>query len=141
MRQLLLNRGFKDLVIKLNTEDQLFRKGIDSEGDKLRSIFARFGRYYADRTILIKEGKGQPTDRVTLKDTGDFYRSFDLILTNDNDLEITANTLKEDNDLAEVWGADIIGLTDENLKIVIEKAREIIIPIIRSTILGENRAA
>ena len=30
---------------------------------------------YAPRTIYNKTRKGQPTDRVTLKDTGEFYNS------------------------------------------------------------------
>lgn len=29
---------------------------------------------YRANTVLIKRKKGQPTDRVTLKDTGDFYK-------------------------------------------------------------------
>lgn len=33
---------------------------------------------YASSTKKIKLGKGQPIDRVTLKDTGGFYRSFDI---------------------------------------------------------------
>lgn len=33
---------------------------------------------YRSRTIKIKRFKGQPTDRVTLKDTGDFYEGFTL---------------------------------------------------------------
>ena len=30
---------------------------------------------YKPYTVMVKEQKGQPTDRVTLKDTGDFHRS------------------------------------------------------------------
>lgn len=141
IKLLFLDEGFKQLIINLNRKNQLFEKGIDSSGRVLRSEFARFGNVYATSTIIIKEQKNQPTDRVTLKDSGDFYSSFKVELTNNSDLLITANTLKTDNDLLKVWGDDILGLTDESLQIVINAAREIIIPIIKNILLGGKLAA
>lgn len=34
--------------------------------------------HYSANTVAIKKRKGQPYDRVTLKDTGDFYRGYHL---------------------------------------------------------------
>jgi hypothetical protein len=135
MKELFQSREFKDFVLNLNKNNQLYDSGVDANGNRLISEFARFGRVYADRTIIEKEATNQPTDRVTLKDSGDFYRSFDLELTSNNDFLITADTTKSDNDLIDVWGEDILGLTKENIDLVIEKAREIIIPIIRQQLL------
>ena len=137
MRQLFLDDDFKKLIIYLNTEKQLFEKGIDANNKILRSEFARFSNVYANRTIIEKEAKNQPTDRVTLKDTGEFYKSYKVELTSNNDLLIVAQTLKEDTDLIKVWGEDILGLTDESLQVVIDSAREILIPIIQKEILGK----
>lgn len=135
MKILFMNMKFKQEIIRLNTQEQLFKLGIDAQGEKLVSAFAHFGHVYSDYTMLLKEQKGQPIDRVTLKDSGDFYESFRVILEGD-DIVITANTLKDDNDLIEVWGEDIIGLTEENLQIIIDKAREILIPYLREYLLA-----
>ena len=61
----------KDEIKFLQTQEQLFlcknSKGIDIKPA------------YANSTIKIKRKKGLPTDRVTLFDTGDFYRSLEII--------------------------------------------------------------
>ena len=54
-------RDFTDLQ-----REQLF-SGINAEGDPIEPE-------YSPRTVAIKKKKGQPTDRVTLRDTGDFYK-------------------------------------------------------------------
>jgi hypothetical protein len=115
----------------------LFLKGIDSDGKSLRSgtISALINNEaYAAFTIEQKEIKGQPTDRVTLKDSGDFYRSFNVQLRGDEFI-ITADTLKTDNDLLDVWGDAILGLTDENLEIIIELAKDAVVHYIREYLL------
>lgn len=73
---------------------------------------------YAQKTIRAKLKKGQPVDRVTLKDTGDFYKSlyveFDedgfYITSSDKDLELL---------LKEKYGSPILRLSDENLSILL----------------------
>jgi len=109
----------KRIVITLNTEglptSQLYSLGEDSEGKTLESI----GGGYSPFTQQIKGGKGQPTDRVTLKDTGEFYRTFDVIPFKGG-FNIVADTLKDDNDLEDRWGDDIVGLNEENTNILIE---------------------
>lgn len=100
----------KAQILDLNTEDQLFNKGIDSLGRRLEDI----GGSYSPYTINIKLSKGQPTDRVTLKDTGAFYDSFEL-KSGLTFIEITANPYKEDGkNLVNEWGGYILGLTTEN---------------------------
>lgn len=138
MRVILKSPGVKAKIIQLNTQNQLFDLGIDSTGKKLQSgSFSALANneVYAAMTIAIKETKGQPTDRVTLKDKGDFYRSFNVRDTADG-WEITAKTIKGDDDLIKEWGPDILGLTDENLQVIIDMAREIVIKYIRETTLN-----
>lgn len=101
-----IDEQVQDEIVRLNTQDQLFDKGIDSLNDTLGD--------YSPITVTIKRRKGQKTSNITLKDTGEFYDSFDVVVKRDG-LEITADTMKEDNDLAEMFGIDILGLTDDSL--------------------------
>lgn len=83
---------------------QLF-EGIRSTGSEIKPA-------YAPLTVLIKDQKGQPTDRVTLKDTGDFYESIGINVESDL-LEISASDEKTD-DLIKKYGNRILGLTKES---------------------------
>lgn len=92
-------------IIDLNTDAQLFDKGIDSTGQSLPGTYAPF-------TIEIKSALGQPTDRITLKDTGDFHDSF-FLKGSGFPFEVDASDSKR-NELVSEWGEDIFGLTEEN---------------------------
>ena len=109
-----------DLIIYLNTEEQLFQ-GVDAEGRELAEI----GGAYAPITVAIKRTEGQPFDRVTLRDTGEFYKSFDVRPLRDG-FEIVADTVKENQDLTERWGKDIIGLNE----LSIEQLQAFLIPLV-----------
>lgn len=67
---------------------------------------------YAPYTVLIKDQKGQPTDRVTLKDTGQFYENI-FVDVNSETFEIDSNDPKSDS-LKKKYGNRIFGLTDES---------------------------
>ncbi len=61
----------KQIIKELQTQEQLYQ-GKDSKGIDIKPA-------YAQSTIKIKRKKGQPTDRVTLFDKGDFYNSLEII--------------------------------------------------------------
>lgn len=126
LKHLSENKSFTDLIIELNTRKQLFDKGIDSLGDNIGS--------YSAKTKQIKAAKGQITDHVTLFDTGDFYESF-RVFFNGSDFIISADTIKDTDDLIFKYGSEILGLTNESLSLLREKAKEIIIPYVRKKIL------
>ncbi len=105
----------QDYIIFLNTEEQLF-KGKDATGKELEDI----GGGYSAFTVAYKQAFGQPTDRVTLKDTGVFYKSFEVEVETDK-LIIDAYYLKEGEDLRERWGENLAGLTSESKAKLIEK--------------------
>lgn len=69
---------------------------------------------YAPSTIRRKIRKGQPTDRVTLKDTGDFYESL-YIASDENGFYVASTDQKLYNILRSKYGNPILRLTDENL--------------------------
>jgi hypothetical protein len=101
------------LVIQYN-QQQLYEKGIDSTGTIIKTFLAHTPNVYADRTIIIKQGKGQRTDVVTLKDTGAFYESMQ-VTSKDKYIEITANFAKSDGNMNKnIDTTNILGLTDYN---------------------------
>ena len=102
-------------IIELNTEAQLFQKGIDREGQAI-------GPNYTPFTVSIKRSKGQPTDRVTLRDTGDFHKSFQISYENDA-FDFFASDQKAKK-LENKYGGEIFGLTDDNLDETIEITKE-----------------
>jgi hypothetical protein len=132
---ILKDSKIQGFILDLNRENQLFNQGIDANKKKLKTFGASITgkEVYAAKTILIKEAKGQPTDRVTLKDTGAFYESFKIII-NEMDFEISANTMKDGTDLMDY--GEILGLTDESLQLLIEKIKALIVPMVLNRVLG-----
>lgn len=102
----------KEEIIYLNTQKQLFEKGVNSNGEDLAQVR---GRGYSPTTVALKKAKGQPTDRVTLKDTGEFYRSWKVFVKRGS-ITIIADPFKEDTNLFSEWGIEILGLTDMSMR-------------------------
>jgi hypothetical protein len=94
----------------------LYEQGKTSEGISLPE--------YSEFTKEIKRKKGQPIDRMTLRDTKAFHNSF-FAEYKYGKLEITANDEKT-TELTKRYGSDIFGLTEEKRRQV---SREIILPI------------
>lgn len=120
-----LNERF---VVSLNVDRQLYDQGIDGKGDQVRPP-------YRPQTIRLKRMKGQPTDRVTLRDKGDFHGSFFLIFRED-EFEISAKDPKRQK-LLQKYGKDIFGLTEESLDLLRERLKIELIVETRNAILGE----
>ena len=118
-------------TLELNTQGQLFEKGIDAIGKPLKDI----GGEYADLTKDLKLLEGLPIDRVTLFQEGDFYKSFNLIPGSDG-LIIEADTIKEgDEDLQNRWGTNLLGLTDESREKLIQEIAPLVVQYIINEIL------
>jgi hypothetical protein len=110
-----LVKGDEDLVLDLNRDEQLYDEGQDATG---RPITPR----YTPFTVSIKRLKGQPTDRVTLKDTGAFYRSFDINYGPDY-FEIVSKDRKT-RKLQKKYGDQILGLDPDSLQLIIDLYRD-----------------
>lgn len=96
------------IIADMNSQVQLYEQGIDRNGDKIAEYAP-----YRPLTIQIKLMKGQPTSRVTLRDTGDFHASFKVIANNIS-FFIDASDIKADM-LIKKYGEQILGLTEDNL--------------------------
>lgn len=108
---LLENEAF---IINMNAEDQLFDQGVNSLGIHIDDYAP-----YSEYTIEVKRMKGQPTNRVTLHDEGDFANSIFLEVGKES-FEIKASDSKTQA-LIRKYGRQILGLTNENLKELIWK--------------------
>lgn len=111
IQQALQDKYIQDEIIRLNTLDQLFDKGENSLGIRLENE----GGIYSQITINRKSQLGQPFDHITLKDTGAFYQSFEVIAnTGETYATIKANSIKDGKDILDRWGVEVIGLNPEN---------------------------
>lgn len=135
MKVLFQSKEFRDLVIGLNTQDQLYDQGIDSKGRSLGE--------YSPATIegtnnfRGKKSKGQRYDHITLNDTGKFYKSFRIVFE-DGALRIVADGQKDDKNLFQEFGIDIVGLTEFSLSVAINAAIPILQDHIRKEISGKS---
>lgn len=120
-------------AVRLNTQVQLYERGENTLGQKMRSFFARFGRYYADFTINEKQIKSQVTDRVTLRDTGAFYNTFKARF--DGELKLTADTNKDGEDLQDTWG-QVVGLNEDTKSELVKTIKPKVIDYVKSKVLG-----
>lgn len=121
----LINKAIKlneKKILKLNTEEQLFKAGIRETGVKITPP-------YRPMTIRIKRKKGQPYDRVTLRDTGRWQSNIFIVYEKDQ-ISFRAGTVSSSRstNLTEIllnkYGKGVLGLTNLNIDIL----REIIEP-------------
>lgn len=110
----------KYIIEELIQNDQL-QKGIDGTGERITDNEGNDS--YSFLTEWITRGRKQEGDPYTLKDTGEFYDSMVINVSN-NEIEIDADPIKTDANLFEKYGDDIIGLTDQSKEKLIEKLRE-----------------
>ena len=110
--------------------DRLYTSGTYTTDKPIVTYFANTPRVYAHRTIDIKLDKGQPTDRVTLKDTGQFYGTIKATAGSDA-YTVTGNTEKfeesvnPDNVLG-LSETDINKIRPEVITMTIQTARDIL---------------
>ena len=94
-------------LVEINRQKQLYEKGINAEGVEIWDY-----RPYKPSTQKKKAGKGQPYDRVTLKDTGKFYKGMLLKVKGDEyDIDSTDETTRY---LKDKYG-DIFGIAPQFL--------------------------
>ena len=105
-------RDKEDVIVSAIADDQLYRRGINGKGEKIMDYMP-----YTTTTVRIKKKKGQPTTRVTLRDTGDFHNSMFVVFDAEG-FYVTASDDKTP-ELIEKYGDEIFRLTDKNLTRII----------------------
>lgn len=148
-------RPHAEEIIRLNFEDQLHKKGIDSEGKSLgnyaggtvwkKNLYSSAGgrwprgKFPASRFERDDSGKNfrdTQTNHIGLKDTGFFQRS-GRVKFEERKFSITADDMKITDDgasqvrLTDIYGDEILGLTEENIDFVSQK---FILPTLQQTL-------
>jgi hypothetical protein len=130
----LLDETFKQsnvqsTMIEFN-QDQLL-EGKDSTGTELitkTAEFERSGFPYANYTVSIKKATNKPYRKVTLKQEGEFYKTFKVVIIKEG-YKIIANFNKPDSSILDNFDSfyhdTILGLDNESL---IELVMEVIFP-------------
>ena len=109
------NKTIRDLITFLNTEDQFGQDHVNAIGQKLTNLFSGRTTY----SLFDKKGRGgQPYE---LFDSGDYWESFKATV-NAGNIVITSNPFKGADDLTEMFGPHLEGLTDENLQVLIDES-------------------
>jgi hypothetical protein len=117
----------RTMILDMIRIKQLKEQGINKDGDVIG--------VYSEATEWITNGEKQAGDPYTLEDTGAFYRS--MFMTVYKDLfEVNANAQKEDTNLFDAYGTGIVGLTEQNKSILIDKLRQHYINYARKILLG-----
>ena len=96
---------------------------------KMCEAFSKLGYETNLFTINSKNERGVPVPsdfHITLFDTGQFYSTF-VIIPGKDFFEIDANPIREESNLFEDFGEDILGLNDENLQILIDFFKETVV--------------
>lgn len=115
LREVWRNPRVQNFIIELNTEgqstSQLFAKGEDIFGVSLGD--------YSPFTIQLKVEKGQRTDHITLKDTGDFYETFTVFpLLKGFRLEAKGDKPDGESVFDNFEESRVVGLSENNLIIL-----------------------
>lgn len=112
--------------------EQLYEGGINGLGEEIWNYAP-----YTRMTIRAKQEKGQVADRVTLRDTGKFYKRMRLIIT-DKGFYISSPTLYTP-DLLDKYGEEILRFTNENFnKVVVPLLRIYAFNAIYNAIAGDD---
>ena len=126
------NKSIQFNAIRLNRQVQLYQQGVDVDGKKMQSYKAQGSNVYSNYTIMLKEEKGQVTDRVTMRDTGKLYSTFDTKVVK-GELILMADTIKEGDDLQDSFG-QFIGLDTESKNELVVLAKPIVQQYVKSKI-------
>lgn len=89
---------------------RLFRTGVAGDGQKITPE-------YSPITVTRKKGKGQISSHVTLRDTGEWYRSFYIDFI-DGEVVVESNSSKTE-DLTVKYGDSILELTEQEVELIV----------------------
>lgn len=97
-------------IVSAIFNDQLYKRGINGKGVKIMSYAP-----YCAKTVYNKRRKGQPTTRVTLRDTGAFAEEGFVKFVDgpSGGFAITSADRKTEK-LVNKYGPEIFRLTDKN---------------------------
>jgi len=115
-------RKFDFVILDYLTNKQWFQKGQKLDGKEIKPAYSRI-------TVSIKQKKGDPYDRVTLRDTGRLYRSIDILAGERS--AIARISVPYFADLVKKYGNRILGIQDI---FIVDFAENYVLPILTKNI-------
>lgn len=109
---MIATHDFEDEIIEMNVERQLNERGILSTGSPITPE-------YKSITEMLKRNSGKEWRHVTLRDNGDFHNSV-FVRFEEKRFVLDATDPKK-GALERKYGRKILGITDENLQILIDQ--------------------
>lgn len=113
LRQVLNLPEIGEFIIELNTQGQLFRRGVNNKNETVQDE-------YSQSYQKIRQRAGLPTRPVSLFFTGDFYDTFETEVTK-KALSVVADD--EDKHIFSRYGTEVIGLTEQNLQKLVDRVQ------------------
>lgn len=98
------------VVLDMNFSEQLADQGVNRNNVPIMDY-----QPYSPATEIYKQAKGQPFDRVTLNDEGDFHSGGQVERVDDLTAEIKS-TDEKSTWLQDKYGVEVLGLTPDNLE-------------------------
>jgi hypothetical protein len=108
-----ISEQLEPLITSLNRQ-QLQAQGEDNQKRTIRPPYSPVTRRYKAR-------RGQPANRVTLRDTGDFHDSIFALFEGD-EITLYADDPKAPKLVAK-YGRDVLGLTTDSIDILVDRLR------------------
>jgi len=105
-RAIIVAKTEQPTIERLNTDEQMYKQGERADGAAITPPYTAF-------TKAIKQMTGQPTNRVTLRDTGDFHKSVS-VKWGKTEFKLVANDPKTP-DLVRKYSPQILGLSDDSI--------------------------
>ena len=116
-KKALNNKFIQDLITDLNSKIQLGEQSVDSLGNKL------FNQMTQSSVYAESDPQGRGGQPYQVKRTGEYWESFKALI-GQGFIIINSDPFKDDDNLFEIYGENLEGLTDANLQILINASLE-----------------
>lgn len=131
------NKDIQSVILSKNRLDQL-SQGLNADNEII-GVYSKYTDIMSEGSTFVFEGQsfekiaGQPYNFI---DSGEFFNSF-RVLVYDDGFTIYANDSKEDGNLTDKFGKNILGLTDESKNELVNAMLPVFIEALRKEMLRE----
>ncbi len=125
------SRTIKELIVFLNTEDQMGQQHVDSKG---LYLFNRIAERTTYAFSAKNKRKGRAGKRYEIRDTEEYWRSF-IVRIGYGVITIESDPDKPGGNIEEMFSPYLEGLTPENMEVLIKQALEFFIKWYREYLL------
>jgi hypothetical protein len=137
-RKVISEQDVRHSIIMMNRKT-LYNKGERTTGAKIKTYKAAPGQSYSTFTIKTKSKKQQPYDRVTLNDTGAFYKSM-IVKVDTSAFKVDAIFEKNGENISKNLDIkDVLGLNENSLSKLSKQIKPKVLKNVRAAILQNNR--